>query len=51
MGVPRCVSQFEDPSLQIWFIIAAFCVFLIALGIASFIIQLVVSFLRRAPAA
>ncbi|MCD7110603.1 cytochrome o ubiquinol oxidase subunit I [Rhizobium sp. DKSPLA3] len=47
MGVTRRLSQFEDPSLQIWFIIAAFGAFLIALGIASFIIQLVVSFLQR----
>ena len=47
MGVTRRVSQFEDPSLQIWFIIAAFGAFLIALGIASFVIQIVVSYLRR----
>ncbi|XUY26901.1 cytochrome o ubiquinol oxidase subunit I [Agrobacterium sp. rho-8.1] len=47
MGVTRRLSQFEDTSLQIWFIIAAFGAFLIALGIASFIIQLVVSFFRR----
>jgi len=47
MGVTRRVSQFEDPSLQIWFVIAAFGAALIAIGIASFIIQLVVSFLRR----
>ncbi|MCV3737950.1 cytochrome o ubiquinol oxidase subunit I [Rhizobium sp. TRM96647] len=47
MGVTRRVSQFEDPSLRIWFIIAAFGAFLIALGIASFIVQLVVSYLRR----
>jgi cytochrome o ubiquinol oxidase subunit 1 len=47
MGVTRRVSQFEDPSLQIWFIIAAFGAVLIACGIGSFIIQLVVSFLRR----
>jgi cytochrome o ubiquinol oxidase subunit I len=47
MGVTRRMSHFEDPSLQIWFIIAAFGAFLIALGIASFIIQLVVSFRRR----
>ncbi len=47
MGVTRRVSQFEDPSLQIWFVIAAFGAFLIALGIASFIVQLVVSYLRR----
>ncbi len=47
MGVTRRVSQFEDPSLRIWFIIAAFGAVLIALGIASFIIQLVVSFFKR----
>ena len=47
MGVTRRMSQFEDPSLQIWFIIAAFGAFLIALGIGSFLIQLVVSFLKR----
>jgi cytochrome o ubiquinol oxidase subunit I len=47
MGVTRRVSQFEDPSLQIWFIIAAFGAALIAIGIASFVIQLVVSFLKR----
>ncbi|MGJ7038812.1 cytochrome o ubiquinol oxidase subunit 1 [Shinella sp. BE166] len=47
MGVTRRVSQFEDPSLQIWFIIAAFGAGLIALGIGSFIVQLVVSYLRR----
>ncbi|WP_432349705.1 cytochrome o ubiquinol oxidase subunit I (plasmid) [Shinella yambaruensis] len=47
MGVTRRVSQFEDPSLQIWFVIAAFGAALIALGIASFVIQLVVSFLKR----
>ncbi|MFS8145855.1 cytochrome o ubiquinol oxidase subunit I [Rhizobium sp. BR 249] len=47
MGVTRRMSQFEDPSLQIWFIIAAFGVGLIALGIASFLIQIVVSFMKR----
>ena len=47
MGITRRISQFEDNSLQIWFVIAAFGAFLIALGIASFIIQLIVSFLKR----
>ncbi|PZP52206.1 MAG: cytochrome o ubiquinol oxidase subunit I [Agrobacterium fabrum] len=47
MGVTRRISQFEDTSLQIWFVIAAFGAFLIALGIASFVIQLIVSFLKR----
>ena len=47
MGVTRRLSQFEDPSLQIWFIIAAFGAFLIALGIGSFLVQLFVSFRNR----
>lgn len=47
MGVTRRLSHFEDPSLQIWFQVAALGAVLIALGIGSFIIQLVVSFLRR----
>jgi len=48
MGVTRRLSHFDDHSLQIWFLFAAFGASLIALGIASFLIQLVVSFLRRA---
>ena len=47
MGVTRRLNHFEDSSLQIWFQIAAFGAVLIALGIASFIVQLVVSFKRR----
>jgi cytochrome o ubiquinol oxidase subunit 1 len=47
MGVTRRVSRFEDPSLQIWFIVAAFGAVLIACGIASFLIQLVVSYRKR----
>lgn len=47
MGVTRRVSQFEDPSLQIWFIIAAFGAFLILLGIASFVIQIAYSIWKR----
>jgi cytochrome o ubiquinol oxidase subunit 1 len=47
MGVTRRMSQFDDPSLQIWFQIAAFGVALIAIGIASFLIQIVVSFMKR----
>jgi cytochrome o ubiquinol oxidase subunit 1 len=47
MGVTRRVSKFEDPSLQIWFIIAAFGAVLIACGIASFLIQMVVSYRKR----
>ncbi|MBF1802147.1 cytochrome o ubiquinol oxidase subunit I [Alloalcanivorax profundimaris] len=47
MGVTRRMNHFDDPSVQIWFIIAAFGAFLIAIGIASFLIQLVVSYRRR----
>ena len=47
MGVTRRMSHFEDPSLQIWFQIAAFGAVLIAIGIACFLIQLVVSFFKR----
>jgi cytochrome o ubiquinol oxidase subunit 1 len=47
MGVTRRLNHFDDPSLQIWFILAAFGAVLIALGILSFIIQLVVSFKNR----
>jgi len=48
MGVTRRLSHFEDPSLQIWFQIAAVGAVLIALGIGSFLIQLFVSFKNRA---
>ncbi len=47
MGVTRRVNHYEDTSLQIWFIIAAFGAVLIALGIACFFIQLFVSYLKR----
>ncbi|WP_413788613.1 cytochrome o ubiquinol oxidase subunit I [Rhodopila sp.] len=47
MGVTRRLRVFDDPSLQIWFVIAAFGAFLIALGIGSFLVQLVVSIRRR----
>ncbi|WP_373375779.1 cytochrome o ubiquinol oxidase subunit I [Cupriavidus nantongensis] len=47
MGVTRRVSHFEDHSLQIWFQLAGVGALLIALGIGCFLVQLVVSFLRR----
>jgi cytochrome o ubiquinol oxidase subunit 1 len=47
MGVTRRLNQFEDPSLQIWFQIAAFGAVLILFGIIAFIVQLAVSVLRR----
>jgi len=47
MGVTRRMSHFEDPSLQIWFQIAAFGAFLIALGIAAMLMQFVVTYRNR----
>ena len=47
MGVTRRVSHFEDPSLQIWFQVAALGVVLIALGIASMLVQFYVSYRNR----
>ena len=47
MGISRRLSHFDDPSLWIWFAIALFGAFLIAGGIAAFIIQLVVSYRNR----
>jgi cytochrome o ubiquinol oxidase subunit 1 len=47
MGVTRRLSHFEDPSLQIWFVVAAIGAVLILFGIVCFLIQLFVSFMRR----
>ena len=47
MGVTRRVSHFEDQSLQIWFVIAAIGAGLIAAGIGCFLMQLLVSYLKR----
>ncbi len=47
MGVTRRLRVFDDPSLQIWFIIAAFGAFLIALGIGCFLVQVAVSIMNR----
>jgi cytochrome o ubiquinol oxidase subunit 1 len=47
MGVTRRLRYFEDPSLQIWFVIAAFGALLIAFGIAAFLVQIFVSIRRR----
>ncbi|RAP58423.1 cytochrome o ubiquinol oxidase subunit I [Oleiagrimonas sp. MCCC 1A03011] len=47
MGVTRRLSHFTDPSLQKWFIIAAFGAFLILLGILSFVMQIYVSIRNR----
>ena len=47
MGTTRRVRHFDDPSLQIWFIIPAFGAFLVALGIAAMLIQFAVSIRDR----
>lgn len=47
MGVTRRMSHFDDPSLQIWFVIAAFGAGLIAIGIACMLIQIFVSIRNR----
>ncbi|WP_293775666.1 cytochrome o ubiquinol oxidase subunit I [uncultured Oxalicibacterium sp.] len=47
MGVTRRMSHFDDPSLQIWFQIAAVGAVMIAAGIGCMLIQFGVSFLKR----
>ena len=47
MGVTRRMSHFDDPSIQIWFLIAAFGAALIAIGIACMLIQIFVSIRNR----
>ncbi len=47
MGVTRRMSHFDDPSLQIWFQIAAFGAVLVAIGIAAFLFCIYISFRRR----
>jgi cytochrome o ubiquinol oxidase subunit I len=47
MGVTRRMSHFEDPSLQVWFVIAAVGAVIILCGILAFLIQIVVSIRNR----
>jgi len=47
MGVTRRLRYFDDPSLQIWFVIAAFGAALIACGIGAFLVQIYVSIRDR----
>jgi cytochrome o ubiquinol oxidase subunit 1 len=47
MGVTRRMRHFDDPSLQIWFVIAAAGAALIAVGILASLIQFYVSFRQR----
>ncbi|TFW03296.1 cytochrome o ubiquinol oxidase subunit I [Oxalobacteraceae bacterium OM1] len=47
MGVTRRMSHFDDPSLQIWFVIAAIGAALVGAGILAMLVQFYVSFKRR----
>ena len=47
MGVTRRLRTFDDPSLQIWFIIAGFGAALVAVGIAAMLVQFYVSIRDR----
>src|SRR6266567_4549674 len=47
MGVTRRVRVFDDPSLQVWFIIAGVGAAMIAVGILAFLIQIFVSVRNR----
>jgi cytochrome o ubiquinol oxidase subunit I len=47
MGTTRRVRQFDDPSLQIWFIIAGIGALIILVGILAFVIQIAVSIKNR----
>jgi cytochrome o ubiquinol oxidase subunit 1 len=47
MGVTRRLRVFDDPSLQIWFVIAAIGAGLIAIGIVALLIQIGVSIVNR----
>jgi len=47
MGVTRRLSQFEDGSLQVYFIIAAIGAAIVAVGIAAFILSIAVAIRDR----
>ncbi|WP_156410163.1 cytochrome o ubiquinol oxidase subunit I [Bosea sp. Root381] len=47
MGVTRRMRVFDDPSLQIWFVIAGFGAALIFLGIVFFLLQIAYSIWKR----
>ena len=47
MGVTRRMRVFDDPSLQIWFVIAALGGALVACGIGAFLVQIAVSIWKR----
>src|SRR6185295_13830811 len=48
MGVTRRMNHFDDPSLQIYFVIAALGAVIIAGGIGAFILQIAISWKDRA---
>jgi cytochrome o ubiquinol oxidase subunit 1 len=47
MGTTRRVRHFDDPSLQIWFVIAGIGALIILVGILAFVIQIAVSIKNR----
>ncbi|MFC7536729.1 cytochrome o ubiquinol oxidase subunit I [Sphingomonas sp. GCM10030256] len=47
MGTTRRVRQFDDPSMQIWFVIAGIGALIILVGILAFVIQIAVSIKNR----
>ncbi|RYE03862.1 MAG: cytochrome o ubiquinol oxidase subunit I [Sphingomonadales bacterium] len=47
MGTTRRVRHFDDPNLQIWFVIAAIGAVIILIGILAFVIQIAVSIKNR----
>lgn len=47
MGTTRRVRHFDDPSLQIWFVIAGIGALIILVGIVAFVIQIAVSIKNR----
>jgi cytochrome o ubiquinol oxidase subunit 1 len=47
MGITRRMSHFDDPSLQVWFQVAAVGAGIVGLGIAAFLVQIAVSVKRR----
>lgn len=47
MGTTRRVRHFDDPSMQIWFVIAGIGALIILVGILAFVIQIAVSIKNR----
>jgi len=47
MGTTRRVRQFDDPSLQIWFVIAAIGALIILVGILGFVMSIVMGIVKR----